>query len=336
MTEARYWKPASEHRVDCYLCPRRCRISEGQAGFCSVRANRGGTLYSLVYGRPCAVNVDPVEKKPLFHFLPGTEILSLGTVGCNLDCRFCQNASLSRGDPTSDRTASLSPDQAVQLALSRGCRSLAYTYNEPTVFAEYAEDVAALARQNGLRNAFVTNGYVTQEALPEVYANIDAANVDLKAFSDDFYRRWTQAELQPVLDTLVALHERGVWIEITNLVIPGLNDAESESRRLCEWILENLGDRVPLHFTAFHPDHQLTDKPPTPQQALTRARDLAREVGLKYVYVGNVHDEAGSSTYCPECNELLVARSWHSVRQVHLTRDRCGHCGARADFLVAT
>ncbi|NCQ30760.1 MAG: AmmeMemoRadiSam system radical SAM enzyme [Armatimonadetes bacterium] len=335
MTEARYWKPASEHRVDCYLCSRRCRIGEGQMGFCSVRANRGGKLYSLVYGRPCAVNVDPVEKKPLFHFLPGTEILSIGTVGCNLDCRFCQNASLSRGDPASDRAASLSPAQVVQLALSRGCQSVAYTYNEPTVFAEYAEDVAALARQNGLRNAFVTNGYVTPEALPGVYANIDAANVDLKAFSEDFYRRWTQAELQPVLDTLVALHQRGVWIEITNLVIPTLNDFESESRRLCEWILENLGDRVPLHFTAFHPDHQLTDKPPPPQQTLTQLRDLAREVGLKYVYVGNVHDDAGSSTYCPECNELLVARSWHAVRQLHLAGDRCGHCGARADFLVA-
>jgi len=316
------------------LCPRRCLVAEGGFGSCGVRHHRDGKLWSLVYGAPSAVNLDPIEKKPLFHFLPGTDILSIGTVGCNLKCTFCQNCSLSRGSVDRTRAARLAPEDAVRTAQTRGCPSIAFTYNEPTVFAEYAEDVAATGRQAGLRHVFVTNGYVSQEALPMVYANIDAANVDLKAFTQDFYGELTQSDLQPVLDTLVALQERRVWIEITNLVIPGHNDSESDLTRMCEWVLSNLGDRVPLHFSAFHPDHELLDVPPTPAQTLRRARQLARQVGLKYVYLGNVRDEEGSSTYCPECNGLLVARSWHTLGVSHLKGDRCAHCGAVADFIV--
>ena len=334
MQEARHWKPVSDGHVECRLCPHRCLVGEGRVGTCGVRLNQAGKLYSLVYGMPAAVNVDPIEKKPLFHVLPGTDILSLGTVGCNLTCRFCQNCTLSRGDPGRTRGVSLSPDDAVRAARSRGCPSIAFTYNEPTVFAEYAEDIAAAGRQAGLLHVFVTNGYVSQEALPDVYANIDAANVDLKAFTDEFYRKWTRSELQPVLDTLVELRRRGVWFEVTNLVIPGLNDSESDLTRMCEWILENLGDRVPLHFSAFHPDHELLDTPPTPPRTLARARQLARQLGLKYVYVGNVRDDEGSSTYCPECDGLLVARSWHTLRETHFKGDRCAHCGAATDFVL--
>jgi pyruvate formate lyase activating enzyme len=258
----------------------------------------------------------------------------LGTVGCNLACEFCQNHELSRGSFDARLGIELSPGRAVLAAQTSGCESIAYTYNEPTVFAEYAEATASLAAKAGLRNVFVTNGYVTQEALPGVYANIDAANVDLKAFSDDFYRKWTGADLQPVLEAIVELRRRGVWVELTNLLIPGLNDAEADLTRMCQWILTELGERVPLHFSAFHPDYRLRDRPSTPARTLSRARQLAREVGLRHVYVGNVHDEEGSSTYCAACGGRIVARSWHAIRDRQLKGSRCGHCGEEVDGIL--
>jgi len=334
MVEARYYEIAPDGQVECTLCPHHCRIAEGHRGICAVRLNQGGRLYSLVYGRPAALHLDPVEKKPLFHFLPGSELLSLGTVGCNLRCRFCQNSSLSRGRLAPSDILEWPPERVVQAARTHGCAGIAYTYNEPTVFAEYAQDIAALAKEAGLRNAFVTNGYIAPEACRQVYADIDAANVDLKAFSEDFYRDLTRSSLQPVLETLVTLHELGVWLEITNLLIPSLNDADDQIRALVEWVLEHLGDRTPVHFTAFHPDCELLDKPPTPHPTLVRARELALSLGMKYVYLGNVRDDEGSSTRCPECGSLLVERSWHAVRALRIVDGQCAHCHAPVDFIL--
>ncbi|HIE53156.1 MAG TPA: AmmeMemoRadiSam system radical SAM enzyme [Armatimonadetes bacterium] len=320
-------------RIHCYLCPRHCHLREGQTGFCYVRRNEGGKLYALAYAQPYAVHVDPIEKKPLFHFLPGTTIFSLGTAGCNMGCKFCQNWDLSKAQYDQGRAFNLPPGQAVELAQQHGCASLAYTYNEPTVFAEYVMDLAREGRKRGLKSAMVTNGYITQEALPQVYENIDAANVDLKAFSEDFYRKLTLSHLKPVLETLKELQRRKVWLEITNLVIPTLNDDPAEIRQMCEWILENLGDRVPLHFTAFHPDFKLLDKPRTSPQTLRQARRTALEVGLKYVYLGNILDVESATTYCPECGAALIQRGWHDVLAVNVRDGKCTQCGADTDII---
>jgi len=322
--EALWYEKLPGGKVHCFLCPRHCHIGDGQTGFCFVRKNVGGTLYSLAYGQPYAVHVDPVEKKPLFHFLPGTRIFSIGTAGCNMGCKFCQNWDISKAEYDQARAVKLSPDDAVQLARRYGCRSLAYTYNEPTIWAEYAVETSKLAHAAGLKTVMVTNGYATLEALRDIYAHIDAANVDLKAFSENFYRKLTLSHLQPVLEALVALRKMGVWIEITNLVIPTLNDSADEIAQMCRWILETLGDDVPLHFTAFHPDYKLTHLPPTPASVLESARKLAMEMGLRYVYLGNVATDEGSNTYCPRCGRLLIARSWHAVVEVNL--DPQGHC----------
>lgn len=335
MHEARFWEPGEGNRVRCQLCPRYCHIEDGQTGFCGVRRSQGGKLYSLVYGQPCAVHIDPIEKKPLFHFLPGTTSFSIGTAGCNLNCQFCQNWSLSRSPHDPEQAVDLPPEKAVQIALERGCSSLSYTYNEPTIWAEYAMDMAREGRRRGLKSVMVTNGYISPEAIPQVYQYIDAANVDLKSFNDEFYRKLARAHLQPVLDTLIELRKMGVWIELTNLIIPTWNDSPEEIRQLAEWVLEHLGDRVPLHFTAFHPDFQLTDLPPTPYQTLLQARQIALDLRLKYVYLGNVMDESGSSTYCPECGAVLVRRLWHRVALGSVRDGRCGQCGAQTDIYWA-
>jgi pyruvate formate lyase activating enzyme len=327
MHEARWWETAPDGRAHCFLCPRHCRIRDGQAGFCFIRVNRGGRLYSLGYAAPAAVQVDPIEKKPLHHFLPGSAVLSLGTAGCDLGCSFCQNWDLSKS--RQDRIASirLPPQDVVALALQHGCPSIAFTYNEPTIWGEYVLDICAAAREHGLGTVMVTNGYVTREAFHDLYDHIDAANVDLKAISDDFYRRHALARLEPVLDALRWLKaETGVWIEITNLVIPTLNDDPEEVRRLATWVLENLGPEVPVHFTAFHPDFKLRDLPATPPATLRAARRAAREVGLHYVYEGNVLGN-GTHTFCPGCERLLVRRSWHEVLENRLVDGRCPDCG---------
>ena len=324
---ARWWETAADGRVHCFLCPRHCRLRAGQAGFCSIRANQDGRLVSLAYGAPVAVHADPIEKKPLFHFLPGTSVLSLGTTGCDLACSFCQNWDLShaRAGPAPARL--LAPGEVVGLALERGCPSIAFTYNEPTLWAEYVIDVCAAARERGVATVLVTNGYVGGEAFHELYEHVAAANVDLKALSDDFYRRHALARLAPVLDTLCRLHDgTGVWIEITNLLIPTLNDGPGEVRRLADWVLEHLGPDVPVHFTAFHPDFRLRDLPPTPPATLRTARRIAREAGLRYVYEGNVPGE-GNHTECPGCGSVVVRRSWHEVLEDRLVDGRCPDCG---------
>jgi pyruvate formate lyase activating enzyme len=330
---ARWWRPDGE-RVLCTLCPRYCRIGEGQAGFCFIRENRDGELVSLGYGRPAAIQIDPIEKKPLNHVLPGTRVFSLGTAGCNMGCKFCQNWEISKSKDDQIRSVELDPDEVVARAVASGCRSIAFTYNEPTIWGEYVIDISRAARAAGLRSVMVTNGYITAEALPEVYEHIDAANVDLKAFTEEFYRKVTLTHLAPVLEALVELKRRGVWLELTTLIIPTLNDAIGEIRELTGWVLENLGDEVPLHFTAFHPDFRLMDLPPTPPATVEAARREAQAMGAKYVYAGNIVTREGGVTRCPGCGEAVIRRSWHAVEEMRL-RDGCCPCGRRIPGLYA-
>ena len=326
--EARWWEPLPSGKLHCYLCPRHCQIGEGLTGFCFIRKNIGGRLYNLGYAQPAAVQVDPIEKKPLNHFLPGTKIFSMGTAGCNMGCFFCQNWDISKSKSDQVNSFRLEPEAAVLAAIEYGCPSLAFTYNEPTIWGEYVVDIAKVAHQMGLKTVMVTNGYITREALHDVYEHIDAANVDLKAFTENFYSKITLTHLQPVLDTLKILRrETNVWFELTNLIIPTLNDAAEEVRELSAWVLENLGDDVPLHFTAFHPDFKLRDKPRTPPETLHRARRIAMEMGLKYVYEGNIFSDA-ANTVCPGCKRVVARRSWHDVTHLEINPDgTCRHCG---------
>ncbi len=318
----------ADGRLHCYLCPRHCHIGDGPSGFCFIRKNEGGRLVQLGYGRPAALQIDPIEKKPLNHFLPGTRILSLGTAGCNMGCFFCQNWDISKAKSDQVRSASLEPLEIVQLAKRYETPNLAFTYNEPTIWGEYVIDIAKVAHEHGLNTVMVSNGYITREAFFDIYKHIDAANIDLKAFTENFYSKITLTHLAPVLDTLHWLrHETNVWFEITNLIIPTLNDGDDEFKQLCGWILDHLGDDVPLHFTAFHPDFKLQEKPSTPPETLHRARSTAREMGLKYVYEGNVFSD-GANTICPACRRVLVRRSWHDVLKNDIREGKCGHCGA--------
>ena len=327
--EARWWETMSDGRLHCYLCPRHCHIGEGQAGFCFIRKNEGGRLLQLGYGRPAAVAMDPIEKKPLNHFFPGTKVLSMGTAGCNMGCFFCQNWDISKAKADQVNAVDLSPEQVVDLALEHGAPSIAFTYNEPTIWGEYVIDIAKVARAEGLNTVMVSNGYITREAFFDVYEHIDAANIDLKAFTEKFYSKITLTHLQPVLDTLKWLrHETDVWFEMTNLMIPTLNDDTDEVKQLCDWVLTNLGDDVPLHFTAFHPDFKLNDKPPTPPETLHRASSLAMQMGLKYVYEGNVFSDGGN-TICPGCKQTIVRRSWHAVTRNDIRDGACKNCGTK-------
>ena len=329
MKEALWWHTEEDGRILCTLCPRFCRIGEDQAGFCYIRKNIGGKLYSLGYGTSTGFAIDPIEKKPLNHFLPGTEILSFGTAGCNLGCRFCQNWSISKARLDEANSSGASPEKIVELAKRNRVPSIAFTYNDPVIWGEFVIDISRRAREQGLKSVMVTAGYITPEARPEVYRYIDAANVDLKAFTERFYHKVTFSHLDPVLDTLKWLkHETDIWIEITNLMIPGENDDPDETQRLCDWVVQHLGESVPLHFTAFHPDFKLTDKPRTPPATLKRARRIALSAGVKYCYVGNVFDDEGQTTYCPACKSVLIRRSWHDILEYNLDGDRCG-CSAR-------
>jgi pyruvate formate lyase activating enzyme len=328
MKEARWWHSENDGRILCTLCPRFCRLAEGQPGFFYIRKNIGGKLYSLGYGTSTGFAIDPIEKKPLNHFLPGSQILSFGTAGCNLGCRFCQNWSISKAKLDEAHSLQMSPEQIVELAEKYQVPSIAYTYNDPVIWGEFVVDISRRARERGLKSVMVTAGYITPEARPEVFRYIDAANVDLKAFSERFYHKVTFSHLEPVLETLKWLkHETDIWFEITNLMIPDENDDVDETKRLCEWVLTNLGDKVPLHFTAFHPDFKLLDRPPTPPATLRSARQIAEKAGIQYCYVGNVHDDEGQTTYCPRCRQALIRRSWHEVFDYRLKGSRC-RCGA--------
>jgi pyruvate formate lyase activating enzyme len=326
----RFWHQLDDGRVQCDLCPRACRLHEAQQGFCFVRAREEDQIVLTTYGRSSGFCVDPIEKKPLNHFLPGSSVLSFGTAGCNLACAFCQNWSISKSREVDTLADEAAPETIARAARRLGCRSVAFTYNDPVIFHEYAIDVARACQAEGLKSVAVTAGYVCAEPRAEFYAWMDAANVDLKSFSEETYHRICGGHLQPVLDTLAYIkHETDVWIEITTLLIPGLNDAPEEIARECAWIAEHLGPDVPLHFTAFHPDWRMRDRPPTPPATLTRSRRIALEHGLRYVYTGNVHDETGGSTICHGCGARLIGRDWYELTAWHLTDEgRCRACGA--------
>ncbi len=326
----RYWHALEDGRVQCDLCPRFCRLHDGQRGFCFVRASRDGEIVLTTYGRSSGYCVDPIEKKPLNHFLPGTPILSFGTAGCNLACKFCQNWDISKSRQMDTLMDRASPETIARVAEELGCRSVAYTYNDPVIFHEYAIDVAQACKERGIRSVAVTAGYVCPEPRAEFYRHMDAANVDLKAFTETFYRKLAGGHLEPVLDTLRYLrHETSVWFELTTLLIPGWNDGAEEIDALTRWVVEELGPDVPMHFTAFHPDWKLRDRPATSPDSLSRARRIARMNGVHHAYTGNVSDKAGQSTYCHACGQLLVGRDWYRLSEWGLTADgRCSGCGA--------
>lgn len=324
---ADWWEQADNGKILCTLCPRYCTIGEGQVGFCYIRQNINGKLYSIGYGRPTGFAIDPIEKKPLNHFLPGSTILSFGTAGCNLGCKFCQNWSMSKAKLDDENALSVSPEEVVALAKRYNTPSIAYTYNDPTIFGEYVIDISRIAREEGIKSVMVTAGYIDKNARKDVYKYIDAANVDLKAFSEVFYHKLTFSHLNYVLDTLVWLKkETDVWFEITTLLIPDENDSDSELKQECNWILENLGDEVPLHFTAFHPDFKMRSKPRTPESTLLRARNIAIESGIKYVYVGNIFHSEGHTTFCHNCKTALIKRDWHNVIENKIKNGSCPKC----------
>jgi AmmeMemoRadiSam system radical SAM enzyme/AmmeMemoRadiSam system protein B/AmmeMemoRadiSam system protein A len=331
------WWHREGDRIECDLCPRRCVMKEGDRGFCFVRQNLGGQMMLTTYGRSTGFCIDPIEKKPLNHFLPGTSVLSFGTAGCNLGCKFCQNWDISKSRETERLSQRALPEEVARAALEMGCASVAYTYNDPVIWAEYAIDTALACKELGIKSVAVTAGYITPEARGPFYQFMDAANVDLKAFTEEFYYRTTLSHLQPVLDTLRWLkHETKVWFEITNLVIPQANDELEEFRQMSDWILEAVGDEVPLHFSAFHPDFRMLDRPRTPHETLIAARDIALKAGLKYVYVGNVDDVTRQSTYCPNCQKLLIERNWYELGEYALNRENCRHCGTHIAGVFAT
>ncbi len=326
----RYWHALDDGRVQCDLCPRFCKLKEGQRGACFVRARLDDEVVLTSYGRSSGYCVDPIEKKPLNHFLPGTPVLSFGTAGCNLACKFCQNWDISKSREVDTLADRADPETIARAAEELECRSVAFTYNDPVIFHEYAIDVAAACRARGIRTVAVTAGYITEAARGEFFSAMDAANVDLKAFTERFYHRLTGAHLQPVLDTLEWLvHETDVWTEITTLLIPGENDSDPEIVAMADWVYQHLGPDVPMHFTAFHPDFRMTDYPRTPPETLQRARNIARERGLHHVYTGNVHDREGQSTWCPSCGRRLIGRDWYRLSDWNLTADGCCNaCGA--------
>ncbi len=323
----RWWRALDDGRIECLLCPRRCKLRDGQRGFCFVRQADAGRIVLTTYGRSSGFCIDPIEKKPLNQFYPGSAVLSFGTAGCNLGCRFCQNWDISKArqmDRLADRA---SPESIARAAADRGCRSVAFTYNDPVIFAEYALDTAAACRALGVKTVAVTAGYIDPCARADFFAGMDAANVDLKAFTEEFYRKQCFAALAPVLDTIEFIrHETRTWLEITTLLIPGLNDSDAELDRLTDWVAAKLGPDVPLHFTAFHPAFDLTALPPTPASTLVRARRVAMNKGLRYVYTGNVHDTEGSSTYCPGCGKVVIERNGYDLGDYRIRGGRCAHC----------
>ena len=329
--EAMFYQKLGNSSVQCQLCPRECIIDNGKSGFCRVRRNTRGTLYSMVYGRPCSVDVGPIEKAPLYHFIPGHQRLCLATVGCNLRCTYCQNWHISQRGPGEVREFDLTPRQIVEEAKRQGVSSISFTYSEPTIFYEYMHDISILARQSGLKVSIVSNGYMNPRPLRTLLACLDGVKIDLKAFSEDFYREVSSARLQPVMQTLKVLKEERAFFEIVNLVIPTLNDNPDEIRKMCVWIRENLGEEVPLHFSRFYPTYKLTNLPSTPVRTLEAAVGIACGAGLKYVYIGNVPGHKHNSTFCPHCGERLIHRTHFSVLGNNVENGKCKFCGYGID-----
>jgi pyruvate formate lyase activating enzyme len=330
MKEASFWERRGERDVHCFLCAQHCKIAPEERGKCGVRENREGTLFTLSYGKLIARNVDPIGKKPLFHFQPGTLSYSIATMGCNFACTFCQNADISQIPSEDGRIMGRDtpPENIVEDARMQRCASIAYTYTEPTIFMEYALDTMEPAHEAGIKNVFVSNGFMTEQSLEAVIPYLDAANVDLKAFTDEFYKQQCGARLKPVLKTLERMKERGVWLEVTTLLIPGLNDDPGELRELADFIV-GLGPEVPWHVSRFRPTYKLMDRPSTPADTIRKARDIGLEAGLLYVYPGNLPGEEGENTFCPKCGELVISRFGFSARRKNLTGDQCGKCGQK-------
>ncbi len=326
-----YWHQLDDGRVQCDLCPRHCKLKEGQRGMCFIRENIDNQVVLTSYGRSSGFCIDPIEKKPLNHFLPGTPVLSFGTAGCNLACKYCQNWDISKSHETDTLLDAASPETLAEVASQTNCRSVAYTYNDPVIFMEYAIDTAIACREKGIKSVAVTAGYICEAPRKEFFKHMDAANVDLKSFSEDFYWKITGGHLQPVLDTLQYIHhETDTWLELTTLLIPGYNDSDKELHALTQWVAEKLGPEVPLHFSAFHPDWKMRDVPPTPPATLSRARAIAQQNGLHYSYTGNVHDEDGGSTYCHQCGTRLIGRDWYEITEWNLTAEgTCPKCGTQ-------
>jgi len=326
---ARYWHKLDGGRIQCDVCPRDCKLHDGQRGLCFVRKREAEQIVLTTYGRSSGFCIDPIEKKPLNHFYPGSSVLSFGTAGCNLACRFCQNWDISKSREFDRLCDQAEPEQIAQAALKHGCRSVSFTYNDPVVFLEYAVDAARACHALNIKTVAVTAGYIHAPARQEFFSHMDAANIDLKGFTEDFYHKLCAGQLQPVLDTLVYLkHETDVWFEITTLLIPGKNDSDVELIALCDWIAKHLGLDVPLHFTAFHPDWKMRDIPATAASILTRARNIGLQAGLHYVYTGNVHDSTGGTTLCSACQSEVIVRDWFEILQYRLSDDgRCMACG---------
>ncbi len=329
----KYWHRLEDGRVQCDVCPQHCTLREGKRGSCFVRKHHQGEIVLTSYGRSSGFCIDPIEKKPLNHFYPGTSVLSFGTAGCNLSCKFCQNWDISKSRQIDSLCDSALPEQLAKAALHYGCKSIAFTYNDPVIFLEYAIDSAIAAKAHGINSVAVSAGYICEQPREEFFRHMNAANIDLKGFSEQFYHKICHAHLSPVLETLVYLkNETNVWFEITNLLIPGENDDEGELNAMCHWIVENLGTEIPLHFSAFHPDFKMLDKEKTPLATLLKARAIALGYGMKYVYCGNVHDSASDSTYCPKCSNRVIERDWYELGQYDLdTNGYCQHCG----YLIA-
>lgn len=326
----KYWHQLSDGRIQCDLCPRYCKLQEEQQGLCFVRSRQQDQIVLSTYGRSSGFCIDPIEKKPLNHFLPGTSVLSFGTAGCNLSCKFCQNWDMSKSREMDTLADEASPETIARAAVELGCRSVAYTYNDPVIFHEYAIDVAQACHEKGIKSVAVTAGYVCDEPREEFYRYMDAANVDLKGFTERFYKQICGGSLQPVLDTLIYIkHHTDVWLEITTLIIPGQNDSEAEIELLTQWVVERLGPDVPIHFSAFHPDYRMLDTSPTPAATLTMARRVAMKNGIRYAYTGNVHDVEGGSTYCHCCGNTLIGRDWYELSDWNLSAEGvCRFCSA--------
>ncbi len=335
---ARYWHTMPNGKIQCDLCPRACRLNDGQRGLCFVRQRLGDQLVLITYGRSSGFCIDPIEKKPLNHFYPSTPVLSFGTAGCNLSCSFCQNWDLSRSKAFDRLTERADPQAIASAAASEGCRSVALTYNDPVIFLEYGKDVAEACHQIGVKVVAVTNGYLNEAPREEFFSFVDAANVDLKAFSDDFYRRLTGGDLQTVLNTLIYIKkETKVWLEITTLLIPDENDGPAELRQLSEWVCNELGPETPLHFSAFHPDFKMTGKHATPIDSLIKAREIALNTGMHHVYTGNVYYTPGDTTFCRNCGKVLIERDWYNLTSYQLTKSGCcKYCGTQLGGHFAT
>ncbi|WIM06178.1 MAG: AmmeMemoRadiSam system radical SAM enzyme [Candidatus Nitricoxidivorans perseverans] len=324
-TPAKWWHVLPDGRIQCDVCPRDCKLKDGQRGACFVRARKGGEMILTTYGRSSGFCVDPIEKKPLYHFFPGSSVLSFGTAGCNLACKFCQNWDISKSREMDTLMDNATPEAIARAAAQYGSKSVAFTYNDPVVFAEYAMDTADACHALGIQAVAVTAGYMHLPAAKEFYAKMDAANIDLKGFTDDFYFKLCVGHLKPVLDILAYVrHETNCWLEITTLLIPGHNDSDKEIKELSDWCVKELGPDVPLHFSAFHPDYRMENVPATPPETLRRARKIALDAGLRYVYVGNVHDPEGDTTFCPACGKPVIARDWYEILRYDL--DDTGHC----------